>query len=330
MKVENRTFSPTEMVEFAEEFSNEFDYGIKPLEFVQSFIEKGILANDGEKITFSLPFIEDYLLALECSQRPALAERYFQVAGMGLDLKTFDLYAEIGASDAIMRSVLDQVQTSIDSLKLAEGERNILLTNAIHPAYLRERDQIAAMQKRLSNTASDLQEHRGDLAEKQKFLDLVDRVKDRTSKDSRLRAVTDRPETTDLDRALKNWSLGVTLLGSGAERLNGEQKRELIERLVHLAALAIHHWTKLHHSIDFELIKASLLEDEVITEAPFYNKNNPEESKKIVGILIDLIEYGVLSGPFQRVIHHLCEHACNRVLIGSFERVTAHVRWLAC
>lgn len=320
MKVEKRTFSQADIVQFAKEFSDEFDYGIRPLEFVQSFMDQGILAVDSEKVIFALPFIENYLLALECSHGPSLAAGYFQLNAMDVDLKTFDLYAEIGASKEIMKGVLDQVKASIDTLELAEGEKHILLTNKIHPAYLKERDQLAAMQRRLLSTASDVQEHRGDLAEKQKFLDLVDRVKDRTSKDSRLRAVTDRPETTDLDRALKNWSLGVTLLGSGAERLNGDQKKELIENLVELAALAIHHWTKLHHSIDFELIKAGLLEDDVIKTAPFYVEGKSDEMKKIVGGVIDLVEYGVLSGPFQRVMHYLCEHACNKVLIGSFER----------
>ena len=146
INVEKRIFTQEEIVSFTRKFSEEFDFGIDPLTFVHSFVDAGILHFDHGTVEFALPFIESYVLAVELASRPALANRYFALAP-DFDLTTFDLYAEIGASDDIVCGVIEGLEATIKEYGFKEGETHILLTDKVRPNLMNQPNQVEVIKK---------------------------------------------------------------------------------------------------------------------------------------------------------------------------------------
>jgi hypothetical protein len=62
LNLEKRSYAQSELIEFTKAFSGYHDFDIDPLEFIQGFINKGILHFENDSVRFSLPFIASYLL----------------------------------------------------------------------------------------------------------------------------------------------------------------------------------------------------------------------------------------------------------------------------
>lgn len=334
LKVEKRSYTQSQLVEFTSAFSIKYDFAIDPLAFIQSFVDKGILHFNGEGVVeFSLPFIGSYLLAVELSRQPKLVERYFQFQNEDFDYSAFDLYAEIGASDELVRRFCNHLKDQIEAADLRRDGEHVLLTNRIHPKFLSSDRRMHAVHKKLRQTLKDVRKMKGDVKAKQRILDLADRVKENAAKTGQKLedTATPKPEgvisLTALGRAIQTWAVGVVLLGSGAEHLTAEVKRDLARKLVSLASQIIHHWTELQLSVDFDKLKAEITKDEFVRE--FAQQTNKakgrdektalRETRSFIKLLVDVIELEMLSAPFRRVTAHLCENARQRVLATSVE-----------
>jgi hypothetical protein len=123
---------------------------------------------------------------------------------------------------------------------------------------------------------------------------------------------------------VQNWVIGTILLGAGAEHLEAEIKRKLTSALIKTAALIIHHWTAVHHAVDFEEIKANLTTDKVVSEIVDVDAENAdfEEARRQVRGIIELLEFAFVSEPCRRILQHLCEAARHRVLATSVEKAS--------
>ena len=113
IKVEKKSFDEAELVEFTRIISDQKDYGIDPLIFVNSFVENGILNFQSGKVSFSLAFIESFLLAKELSLNDEAASQYFDLHSDDFDSEAFDLYVEAAPSDVIVKKVISQLDESI-------------------------------------------------------------------------------------------------------------------------------------------------------------------------------------------------------------------------
>jgi hypothetical protein len=101
IKVNKRTFTEAELIEYTADFAKRFDFKISAVRFFHSFIQKNILFVDGGHVEFTLPFMEAYLLAKKLHEEPTEALKYFQL-GVGLfDITTFMLYAKMGLADEL-------------------------------------------------------------------------------------------------------------------------------------------------------------------------------------------------------------------------------------
>ena len=104
--IHGRSFNSSDLVQFVETFSTEQDFAIRPLDFIRSFQDKGILHFEDDVICFSLPFIEQYLLARRLVDRQELAVQYFDLDNKTFDPQVFDLYVELGAHSTIKQNVM--------------------------------------------------------------------------------------------------------------------------------------------------------------------------------------------------------------------------------
>ncbi len=329
LNVEKQRFNEEQLVSFTRRFATEYDFDIKPIEFIHSFVEKGILHFESEHVQFSLPFIETYLLAVELAANEPLAIQYFQLEDPLFDLATFDIYAEIGASPELVKRLLQQLSAREEALRLPDGHTHILLTDEIMPAFLSRTDRVQALQARLRNAVEDIQNNRSDKERKQRLLDMADQITETATKRSEEAQHGDEDASesdTDFDSAARMWVIATVLLGSGAEHLNAGTKQTLGKALITLAGPILDRWTRSHAAVDFKQVRADLTSDDAIRELMNKYKDDldkqPDESevKRLVGTLVDILEYTFLAEPIRRVIGYLCEQARHKVLATSVEK----------
>ena len=343
LRVEKQSFDQEKLLAFTRAFSAEYDFDIDPMEFIHSFVEKGILFFDSDKVHFSLPFIESYLTALELKSRDDLAIKYFSIDSPDFDLQSFDLYAELGASEALVDRVTKNLADKLSELSTERPDSYILLGQELQPSILKRPSQLLVLQDALKSAMEEARSNSGDKERKQHLLDIADRIKETAAKRSEEEGQKaphgSLSREAQLISLIQAWIVGSVLLGSGAEHLNANTKRTLVNRLVQLATLIIDIWTRVYVAVDFQKIKAELTSESAIASIIHSNDGQIDlkESRQLVNNLADFLEFSFLSLPFRRIVHQLCEQARHRVLATSVEKANVsgemesiiHAAWLA-
>jgi nucleoside phosphorylase len=344
LKIKKTTIDQAALIKFAKTFSVEFDFNIDPLQFINAFVEKGILYFDNEQVAFSYSFIESYLLAAELRENLDLALKYFDFSNEDFDLTTFDIYCELGPAAELIAKLYEIVQTQ--AAEFAVKQEHILLSSTLLPNIMSKPDRLGAMQHQLASAATAIRRGKSNVAEKQKLLDIADKI--RKSATEKRRSVAklpaDRgPESAEEHRAERLrvggqvWYLGTVMLGSGAEHMLAKTKQDLAAELVKLGSGVVHEWTLVNSSVDFEAVKRELQTEENLRDFSDGSKADLVTAKRLMGTLVDLLEFGFVSQPFRRVVAHLCEQARHKVLATSLEKISfsneiekvIHATWLA-
>lgn len=341
MNVEKRTFDQAGLIKQVKDFATKHDFDINPMNFVQGFVDQGIMHFESDKVHISLPFIESYLLAAELSADPTSAATYFDLDDLHFDLPTFDLYAEIGASEAFVESVFAKLETSTAALELKRDEDHILLGEDISPPNIRQPGRTKALRERLKNAGEAVRSGIDASKEKQELLDLGERIREVSGrKRKKIRGHAkgeEQPENSlkPLSDMSRHWVAATVLLGSGAEHLDASVKRRLARAVVTGASRLIDEWSRAQHEIDFDAIRRELTSEASLAELP--GPDDASEKKRFVEAILDILEYSAMADPVRRVMNFMCEQARQRVLatsvagtspVGPMERII-HGTWLA-
>ncbi|SFV38798.1 Nucleoside phosphorylase [Devosia crocina] len=341
INVEKRSFQQADLIAFTREFADLHDFDIDPLAFINGFVDQGILHFEAGQVRLSLPFVESYLLASELHGSPDLALRYFDPSDDGFDTATFDLYAEIGAGKELVTRIEAGLKQSMLALRDKNPGKHILLTDSISPKNLRKPERADALRKRLQKAADAVRDGKDESHEKQKMLDLSDKVREASARHQKAITGEMHEESTvpapfiPLNNAVRFWAISTVLLGSGAEHLDAQTKRSLSSAIVSSAALVIDEWSRHQQQIDFEAIKQELTTDEALAELP--GEEGVDEKRRFIDGVVDILEYSAMAEPLRRVLGFLCEQARHRVLAPSVEASTVvgaiekiiHGTWLA-
>lgn len=341
MHVEKRTFDQAALIQRVKDFAQKHDFDIDPMAFVQGFVDQGIMHFESDRVHISLPFIGSYLLAAELADDPASATAYFNLDDQDFDLATFDLYAEIGASDAFVGSVFDAVIGSTDNLRLKKDDDHILLGESILPPNIRKPERTKALRNRLKNAAEAVRTGMDASKEKQELLDLGEKIREASGR-KRKKVLGEGEGDASPDDRLKplsnmarHWVVATVLLGSGAEHLDADTKRRLSACIITGASRLIDEWSRMQMEVDFDAIKRELVSDEILPELP--GPDDIDEKRRFVEAMVDLLEYAAMADPVRRVMNFMCEQARQRVLAtsvansvptGMMEKVV-HGTWLA-
>ena len=322
--LKGRSFNVQELMGLVDEFASKQDFDIDAMDFLNSFREKGILHFNGGSVTFALPFIERYLLAKRLSENKDLAIKYFDFPIKSFDPQVFDLFVEMSSQQVINERVNSEVELSLSNLQTMISGKHLLLTNDITPRFITSTDKIRALQQRLAQAVADVQAGKSDKDKKQRLLDLTDRIRQFQAEHIKSEEYEfDDEADRILDDAVRNYALGVLLLGSGAETLLAEEKRTIAANLIELGAAISHVWTNRILSIDFDEIKRVLLSDEFFDEFLKEDGNNltKDEIRTTISSVIDDIEGAALYGPLRTVLGLVCNHANTPVLVKSLKFV---------
>lgn len=323
MDVEKRFFSETSLIDFTKEFAAKYDFDIEPLKFVQSFIEKGILRFDDDKVSFTLPFIRSYLLASALNKNHELAAKYFAPSVDNFDFAAFDLYAELGASDVVVDSISERLASHAASLN---DKPAAILSNSLRPNLVKIYEKTKTMQDGIQRKIEELKKNEDDHETKQKFLDLANRAGKKLNNERNENQKKTPPgrskDDKEFNELVSDWLIGTVLIGGAAENITGSIKQDLAGNLIIIANEIVDQMTDSSARIDFLKSKSELLASPEVQDLV---KNAPttEEKEDILGHfsnLIDIVEFSFLAHPFRRVMQHLCEQSRNRVLSRSIEK----------
>lgn len=323
LHVKKKNFNEADLVAFVDEFRRKYDFNISSLEFVASFVNKGILHFEHGSVQFTLPFIESYVLAKTLHEQPSHAEDYFLFGSGDFDIPTFTLYAEMGVSAGFLENLMGRLDAGITTLKHETGNQPYVLTGGeLSPELLRKQERLKALQSRLQKAVDDVRADKDNFQDKQRLLDAADRIREtaarRVKEEDRASSESERSAVGD---AIEAWFVAVTLLGAGAERLEAHVKRELIGRIIKLTNLAIDDWTRSNMSVDFSNLKQELLADLdfVHSLAASDSESDVAEARRIIDGLVDVLEFSFLAAPIRRLLGTLCEEARDKVLAESLQ-----------
>lgn len=322
MHVEHHTYDEPGLLKRIKDFAAQHDFDIDPMRFMQGFIDHGIMHFENGNAKISLPFIESYLLADELSRNPAKANKYFDVNSETFDFATLDLYSEIGPSPDLVIKIIETLKTSLELSALRTNEPNILIGGSILPNYVKQPERGNVLQRRLAGAHKAVRENSENAGEKQKTLDLADRIKEKTGRVARERKPEEDQHLKDLEplkELMHKWCIATILLGSSAEHLDAGTKRGLAQDIVVGASRLIDEWSRFQAKFDFDELRRELTTDEALADLP--GPQDLEEKRKFTEILLDIIEYSALAKPLRKILGFLCEQARQKVLAPSIAAV---------
>ena len=329
LNVSKRSFNEAELVEYTAEFAAHYDFDIKPITFIEEFTKSGILFFDGDRVRVAIPFIESFLLAQELASKPEIAVQYFDLKDYDFDLATFDLYCEIQPCEQVVSAVSKMLEVNISG---AQEEQHILLSDRIDPSSLIAVDKLGALQNRIEQAARDIVDDKNTTVEKQRLMDITERVSERASKssvaafetgsesESSPNSRSDREEFEATVDRLSDLSfgtmVGTLLVGYGAEHLDAGTKRQLIVLVAKNAAMLIDQWTEFNSKIDFGSMKSDLTSDEFLDElmVKYPSDTKRERLKSTISDYVDMMKFFCVSDPFRKVVGGLGDHAKNPIL----------------
>jgi nucleoside phosphorylase len=321
IRVEKRAYSKEDLYKYVREFSSRKALEIQPEEFLRGYFAVGLLNEANGHISFSLPFLEAYLLSERLRNDPTSATRYFDPRQPDFDHFSFDLYVERGACEKVMLAIFSYAQ---DILSACDDTENIYLAKLVKPRAFSNPKMLVKLTQQLGEATTRMAENSGSKVvriEKQKLLDTRQAVRGRVASQDPL-FHNDLPpkikeEFDRLDALLRASTLLATLIGSGAERLDGNRKEDIANLALKVLERFLHYWTKNRMGINFEQLRDEINSDEFVDQIIEKYGLQIEEKASVVNNLMTFLddqELRLLSGPGIVLFSRLSQYAGVRSL----------------
>lgn len=319
-----------DLISIADEFLKEFKFSVSPIEFVEPFLKSGLIYFVDDKLRFSHPYLESYLLAQGLRDDPDKAREYFKPSS-DFNYYAFDLYCEIGPSAEVIDGVLKFVDEAISAGVKVSGGEHAYNESQLKLTTLANRGQLRSYQKGLGAQAKRLADGQKDIREqKQRMLDARRHVRSEVNERQIVRRdkmpAEVRKEFDALDDLSKALLLSATIVGSGSESLEGETKVKIAHSVVQVAHKFSDIWTRNRARVDFDEMRSELLNDEKIwqfLEEHDIDGNIFEAVKRDIELSIYGAELNSIIEPMSRVLWRVCSIAGVKVLQPVIEEVQA-------
>ena len=323
-------------ITLAKDMAESRDIEISAFEFVHSFVAAGIFEFGDSGIQFILVYVRDYLIAEKLCEKEETALRYFNFDQVDSDFNVLDIYSELGPSKKIVSQITELVETDIKSLNESYSfTRRILEQKAIRDVATNKFSIFSKQRVRISNAIKYVGENSADLEKKQQLLDVNRIVAEKASEinESRIslseqkmleenvfendgqfgeKELNGREGGIKLDAIAAHWCAGVSLLSTGAERLEVGPKRRLAKGLVSLGVRIAEVWTAQIQTLDFDKIKSEVVESEEFQD--FRDKFGDEGFEREISEFLGMLRYSLLACPLKVILHVLCGQTEGNVL----------------
>lgn len=328
IRVEKRTYTKENLYSYVREFAVRKALEIQPEEFLRGYFAVGLLNDASERISFSVPFLEAYLLSERLRSDPASAAHYFDPSQQEFDQFTFDLYVERGACDSVVSAIC---AFASDTLKMCDEAENVYLAKLVRPRALSSPQMLLRLAHQLGEATVRMAESSGSKEvrdEKQQLLDTRQAVRGKVASRDPM-SNSDLPEATKaefarLDALSRASTLLATLIGSGAERLNGDVKETIANLVLEVLERFLHYWTINRMGMNFEELREELKSDatvdQLIEELGLYSEERDSIIENLM-IFLDDQELRLLAGPGGVLFSRLSQYAGVRSLRPIFAKV---------
>jgi nucleoside phosphorylase len=321
IRVEKRTYSKDGLYSFVCKFATQKALEIQPEEFLRGYFAFGLLNDANERISFSVPFLEAYLLSERLRSDPASAVRYFDPRQPEFDQFTFDLYVERGACEKVVKEICGFARNILTDCDATE---NIYLAKLVKPRALSSPQMLVSLAHQLGEATVRMAENSGSKEvrdEKQQLLDTRKAVRGKVAERDPM-SNNDLPEATKaefarLDALSRASTLLATLIGSGAERLDGDVKEQIANLVLEILERFLHYWTINRMGVNFKELREELQSDatvdQLIKDLGRYNEDKDSIIENLM-IFLDDQELRFLSGPGVVLFSRLSQYAGVRSL----------------
>lgn len=328
IRVEGRKFSKSELYTYVREFGERKALEVQPEEFMLGYFAVGLLNDANGVVSFSVSYLEAYLLSERLRGDATAAARYFDPDQAEFDQFTFDLYVERGACDAVVLAICEYAKRA---LAKCDDSANVFLEKKVKPLALSTPQMLLRLAEQLGEAAVRMTEDSGSTGvrqEKQRLLDTRQAVRGRVA----TRDPADNPHIPDvtksdfkrLDELSRSSTLLATIIGSGAERLDGDMKEKVGALVLEVLERFLHYWTEDRISLDFSALRDELKSDStldsIINDLGLYEEDRQEIRKDLL-LFLDDQELKLLSGPASVLFSRLSQYAGVRSLRPIFSRV---------
>lgn len=325
LRVEGRRFSREELSSYVRAFGLRKALEVQPDEFLRGYYAVGLLHEAGGCVSFSVPYLEAYLLSERLRTDPAAATRYFDPNQDQFDQFTFDLYVERGACAEVVDAICEYAQKSLED---CDSSENVFLEKKVKPRALASPQMLLKMADQLSKAAVRMTESSGSREVRQEKQQLIDarsavrgRVASRDPLVSENLPTKTKSEFARLDRLSRSSTLLATTIGSGAERLDGAVKDSVGKLLLSVTERFLHYWTVNRMAINFDEMREELKSEEaiesIISELGLYNEDVSDIRENML-LFLDDQELRLLSGPASVLFMRLAQYAGVRSLRPTF------------
>jgi hypothetical protein len=330
LRVEKRRFGLPELVAYAERFAEKRALEMEPLAFLKGYFDVGLLNEVSGSVSFSLPFVEAYLISDKLKNEPNSALRYFNPHEDDFDTYAFDLYCEQGAAPGVVSATIEYAENTIGD---CAADTNVFSTKAVKPAALSSPETFIEMLKSMGTAVEKIAAEPssdGVRLEKQRLIDAREtvrrRVGDQKKQDRSCLSEERRQQFQLLDRLSRSGTLLATLIGSGAERLDGTVKVKAAKLLLTSSERFVHYWTENRLEVGYSSLRSELLSDESVNEIiEQFELFEPDREKIRASLAVFLTdqELSALSGPLATVLYRNANYAGVRALKPVLDRVAA-------
>jgi nucleoside phosphorylase len=328
IRVEKRTYTKDNLYTYVREFALRKALEIQPEEFLKGYFAVGLLNDASERISFSVPFLEAYLLSERLRSDPASAARYFDPNQTEFDQFTFDLYVERGACESVVSAICAFAR---NTLSQCDDIENVYLAKLVKPRALSSPQMLLRLAHQLSEATVRMAESSGSKEvrdEKQQLLDTRQAVRGKVASRDPM-SNHDLPQDTKeefarLDALSLASTLLATLIGSGAERLDGNVKEEIANLVLRVLERFLHYWTVNRMEMNFEELREELKSDTTVDQLIEQLGLYSEEKESIIENLMTFLddqELRLLSGPGGVLFSRLSQYAGVRSLRPIFVKV---------
>jgi len=328
LRVEGKTFSRDDLYAYVRAFGDRKALEVQPEEFLRGYFAVGLLNESSGQISFSVTFLEAYLLSERLRLDASAATRYFDPTRPDFDQYAFDLYVERGACGEVVDAICDFAQKALDSCETTE---NVFLGKKVQPRALSTPQMLLKLAQQLSQAAVRLSESSGSSEvrqEKQRIIDARTVVRGRVAARDPMTgdnvAADTKAEFQRLDALSRSSTLLATIIGSGAERLDGSVKAKVGNMLLAVTERFLHYWTVNRMSIDFNEMRDELKSEgaveKIIEDLGLYDEN-PSEVRQNMLLFLDDQELKLLSGPAGVLFMRLAQYAGVRSLRPTFSSI---------
>lgn len=339
IKVNKRSFDKVSLVAMAEEFAQARALEVDSLSFVDGFFRFGLLNIAPGTVSFSLPFLEAYLLSQRLIGRSDDAAAYFNPESEDFDHFSFDLYCERGAAQSVIARVHSYLDTTLSQ---CTDDKDVFEAKEVKPRVIGAPKAIVGLAEEMAGVIDKISK-RGTSevvrAEKQRLIDARETVRTEVGgrKKERRQSLSEetRAEFDRLDRLSQSLSVVATMIGSGAERLDAKTKHSLAKKMLKVAERFLHYWTLDRMRINFADLREELLSEksieELIDQFDLFDDNR-DEIRNSLSLFIDDQELKLLSGPLATILDRISSLAGVRSLkpivdeLGTDSQVEALIR----